>query len=75
MKIKDYLNKGKLSRAEFALRCGISIPTLYRIMLGKKTMRGTALMIAEATGHRVTVEEILEEYRPSDTKIEVLDDR
>ena len=59
MKLKDYMDKYRLTPIDLALKFKISIASTYRYLQGAKMRRDTAKAIEEKTDKEVTFEELM----------------
>jgi predicted transcriptional regulator len=58
MKLKEYLEKNRIEPVIFAVKCGISVTSLYRYLRGSRPHLRTAAKIERMTQKNVTVEEL-----------------
>lgn len=66
MKIKEFLNKNKISIEAFSRKCELDSVTLRRIIMGRDFKMSSAAKIVEATKNQITFEDLipLKKYCP-----------
>lgn len=63
MNLKQYFETYRVDPLEFALRCKISVASVYRYKKGERPHLKTAMRIERATKHMVSVAELMGEKR------------
>jgi predicted transcriptional regulator len=69
MKLKKYLSKYGITPLEFAAKCSISLPTVYRLLKGEKGYMSTARLIEMVTNKEVSIEDITGTRSSENTKM------